>query len=263
MIHRTKIVLALLLFVVPGIAAAEEAVKPIRALLVTGGCCHDYGEQKKILSEGISERANVTWKIVHHADQTREGQVDLFLDPDWHNGYDIVLHNECYGGVTDLGYIHRITKPHYDGVAAIVVHCALHTFRNAETDEWRKLLGVTSFSHEKHRAVEVKNLATAHPIMQAFPETWKTPQGELYKIEKAWDHMTPLGQAFGEDTKKNHVCVWTNQYGKGRVFGTSLGHHNVTMRSPEYLDMMARGLLWSCKKLDDEGQPLAGYGPSE
>ena len=33
--------------------------------MVTGGCCHDYEAQKKILSEGISARANVEWTIVH------------------------------------------------------------------------------------------------------------------------------------------------------------------------------------------------------
>src|SRR5205085_5846787 len=38
-----------------------EGVKPIRALLVIGGCCHDYPQQKKLLTEGISARATVEW----------------------------------------------------------------------------------------------------------------------------------------------------------------------------------------------------------
>ena len=39
--------------------------KPIKALLVTGGCCHDYERQKLILTQGISARADVEWTIVH------------------------------------------------------------------------------------------------------------------------------------------------------------------------------------------------------
>ncbi|MFP6671259.1 MAG: hypothetical protein VB857_07580, partial [Pirellulaceae bacterium] len=44
------------------LAEAEE--KPIRALLITGGCCHDYARQKLILTRGISARANVQWTVV-------------------------------------------------------------------------------------------------------------------------------------------------------------------------------------------------------
>src|SRR4051812_13383815 len=40
-------------------APAPADVKPIRALLVLGGCCHDYTAQQKILSEGIAARTNV------------------------------------------------------------------------------------------------------------------------------------------------------------------------------------------------------------
>jgi hypothetical protein len=42
-----------------------EDVKPLKVLMVCGGCCHDYENQKLILSEGISARANVEFTIVH------------------------------------------------------------------------------------------------------------------------------------------------------------------------------------------------------
>src|SRR5437763_856313 len=45
--------------------SVTNAAEPIHALLIIGGCCHDYTAQKKILSEGISARANVTWTILH------------------------------------------------------------------------------------------------------------------------------------------------------------------------------------------------------
>jgi hypothetical protein len=31
------------------------------------------------------------------------------------------------------------------------------------------------------------------------------------------------------------------------------------MEAPVFLDLVARGLLWACDKLDAEGKPVAGY----
>lgn len=57
------------------------------------------------------------------------------------------------------------------------------------------------------------------------------------------------------------VVIWTNTHGKARVFATTLGHFNSTMVDPVYLDLVARGLLWSVGQLDDKGNAKAGYGP--
>jgi hypothetical protein len=32
------------------------------------------------------------------------------------------------------------------------------------------------------------------------------------------------------------------------------------MQRPEYLDLVTRGLLWACDKLDQNGKPKEGYG---
>ena len=47
------------------VASHLQAAKPLRALIITGGCCHDYKNQKNILSNGISARANVTFDLLH------------------------------------------------------------------------------------------------------------------------------------------------------------------------------------------------------
>ena len=44
---------------VPSRAQNKAGVKPLKALLVIGGCCHDYKAQKDILKAGIESRANV------------------------------------------------------------------------------------------------------------------------------------------------------------------------------------------------------------
>ncbi|MCA9269004.1 MAG: ThuA domain-containing protein [Planctomycetales bacterium] len=248
------------LLVVTLLQPAARGEKPkLKGLIITGGCCHDYPKQKVIISEAMSQRVSIEWDVWHTA--KAEELVEKYQQPDWIKPYDIVVHNECWANVADPKLIDSVVAAHADnGVPAIVIHCAMHTFRATQSDEWRKLLGVTSRRHEKGgRQLDVKNVAADHPIMQGFPRMWHTPNGELYVVEKAWDGAVPLATAFGEDTKADQMCIWANQYGKARVFGTTLGHHNETMMSPEWLDVTARGLLWCVGKLNDDGTPADGY----
>jgi type 1 glutamine amidotransferase len=258
---KTPIRLVLPLLVLAAASAfAAQGAKPLKALLVTGGCCHDYPAQKKIVSEGISARANVTWTIVHE-EGDRDHKISIYANPDWAKGYDVIVHNECFGQVQDVAFVERITAPHKAGLPGVFLHCSSHSYRMAETDEWRAAIGIKSMSHEKRRDLVVKSLGTKHPVMIGFPEVWNNPNDECYKNEKIWPSVTPLASVYGEDTKKDHVVIWVNTYGKARTFSTTLGHTNATMASPIYLDLIARGLLWTCDQLTDAGKPKAGYGP--
>jgi type 1 glutamine amidotransferase len=171
----------------------------------------------------------------------------------------VVLHDECYGAEQDVAHIEKIAKPHKDGLPAVMLHCAIHSYRVAKTDEWRQAVGQTSMSHEKGRDLEIKNIVPDHPVMKGFPAKWTSKMDELYKNEKLWPNLMPLAESYGVETKKDHVVIWTNTYGKGKIFGTTLGHGNQTVEDPVYLDLVARGLLWACDKLDENGKPKPGY----
>jgi type 1 glutamine amidotransferase len=69
-----------------------------------------------------------------------------------------------------------------------------------------------------------------------------------------------LATGWSHETKRAEVNVWVNQFGKGRVFGTTIGHYNHTLQDPAILDLLTRGLLWSTGKLQDDGKPMVGYG---
>ncbi len=244
-------------------AAVEAQAKPLKALMVCGGCCHDYVNQKVILTEAISKRANVTWTIVQES-KDRNHKNSAYSKDDWAKGYDVIFHNECYGGIKDEAFIERIVKPHRDGkVPAVFTHCSSHSYRAAKNaDAWRKILGVTSTNHGPKFKITVKNLKADHPVMAGFGESWLTPNGELYNIKKIWPTATPLGEG-SRDGKGKNVCIWVNEFDGYRAFATTLGHHNETMQDPKYLDMVARGLLWACGKLNDDGTPKAGHGPAQ
>ncbi len=256
--------IALFLLLIAGDCAFAADTKPLKVLMVTGGCCHDYEHQKLILAEGISARANVEFTVVHEEGKNKSDKshkISIYEKDGWAKGFDCVLHNECFGAVEDVAFIERIAKAHFDGIPAVVLHCSTHSYRMAKTDEWRKCIGQKSMSHEKARDLKVKNINPDHPVMKGFPAEWLDKADELYKNEVLFDHFVPLAKAWGEETSKDHHVIWVNTYGKARVFGTTLGHQNDTMSDAVYLDLVTRGLLWACDKLGDDGKPLPGFGP--
>jgi len=234
----------------PAVLLGAGPAAPLRALLVTGGCCHDYQNQKTILTQGISARANVSWTIVHGGSD-RDYMVSLYTNANWAAGYDVVVHDECFGSVTNNAFIEGIAAAHHAGIPAVMLHCSTHSYRAATTDEWRKCLGISSYNHEALRNLQVANLRPDHPVMRGFPQSWPAPADELYKVAEIWPNVVPLAQSYGQETMTNHVVVWANSYGSGRVFGTTLGHANATVGHPIYLDLVTRGLLWACGELDD------------
>jgi type 1 glutamine amidotransferase len=48
--------------------------------------------------------------------------------------------------------------------------------------------------------------------------------------------------------KKPQACIWVNTHGKGRIFATTIGHHNSTMSTKEYLDMLGNAVRWITEK---------------
>ena len=58
-------------------AQAEDKPKSIRALLVTGGCCHNYKYQSKALIAGVAKEAKVEWKVVNEGGTGTKAKIDL------------------------------------------------------------------------------------------------------------------------------------------------------------------------------------------
>ena len=62
-------------------AQAREKTKSIRALLVTGGCCHNYKYQSKALIAGVAEETKVNWKVVNEGGTGTRAQIALYDNP--------------------------------------------------------------------------------------------------------------------------------------------------------------------------------------
>lgn len=54
----------------PSVAETKGKPVPLKALLVIGGCCHDYKTQKDLLKAGIESRANIEVTVCYSPDSS-------------------------------------------------------------------------------------------------------------------------------------------------------------------------------------------------
>lgn len=239
--------------------AAEPEAKALRVLQLTGGCCHDYEGQKEVLAAGLGERTKVEVTTLHEGGKGNKHQYAKLKEKGWEKDFDVVLYNICFAREEDVDYIESITDTHKAGLPAVALHCTMHSHHwSAKTEAWEEFIGVTSPNHGPKAAITMKPKVKDHPVMKGFPAEWKTPQGELYNIKKVHDTATVLIE--GDNGKVTQPCVWVNDFGGTRVFGTTVGHHTETMAEPVYLDLVTRGLLWVTGNLNDDGTPAEGFG---
>ena len=246
---------------------APKPAKPIRALLVLGGCCHDYAHQKDVLAKGLAERANIEVTIAYDPDMGTTHKNPVYENPDWAKGFDVVIHDECTSDVKEIDVVNTILAPHRAGLPAVFLHCGMHSYRTEgfpKSTPWFEFTGMPSTGHGPQVPIAVQFLDTSNPITKDMAD-WTTVNEELYNNSagKPLDTAHPLarGTQMVGGSPVECVCVWTNTYGKTRVFATTLGHNTETVSDPRYLNMVTRGLLWTLNKLGKDGKPASGYGP--
>lgn len=264
--------------------AAEPAKpKPLRVLLVAGGCCHDYEKQSQILAEGLSARANVEVEVAFNPDKGTAPTFDVYKGADWYKNYDVIIHDECAAGIKDAAYAENVLAAHKAGIPGINLHCAMHSYRvgdvskpvtpGSEAAIWFDFIGLQSSGHGPQEPININYVDKESPITKGL-ENWTTLKEELYNNVQepknfpnhhtlATGKQTVTDKKTGEKKDVETVIVWTNHYGdkKTPVFNTTIGHNNDTVSDARYLDLLARGLLWSAGKLGEDGKAVAGYGP--
>src|SRR5215475_12476612 len=108
---KTKFFVPVMVSILVASSFSGLCASPIRALLITGGCCHDYAQQKDILKNGIMERANVVIEQIHTDDTSTHPPLAILGNPDYAKGFDIVIHDECAADVSDQAKVEGVLKP--------------------------------------------------------------------------------------------------------------------------------------------------------
>ncbi len=220
----------------------------VRALLISGGCCHDYRGQDKILMDLMADVLPVDWTILYEGGQSSDARVALYDKPNWAEGFDVVIHNECFANVGDEKFIRQITSVHKAGMPAMVIHCTMHSYRAATADDWREFVGVTTRRHTRRHNLAVKVADLESSLTEGIPSDWTTPTDELYVVEKVWPNSKVLATAVSpEEGNAVYPVIWTNDFHGARVFGTTLGHSE-TFDDPVFHDLLVRAFKWTVQQ---------------
>lgn len=250
-------------------ASAAEPPRPLRALLVIGGGYHDYTAQKDLLKSGLEARARLQVDIAFTAAGRTAADVwmEAYAKPNWSAGYDVIIHDECSADVRDTNYLSGILNVHKT-IPAVNLHCAMHCYRwgnfreavkaGDDNARWYEMLGLQSTGHGPQLPIAVQFTDTSHAITKGL-SGWTTVNEELYNNVQIFNTATVLargkqtvaGRDGGAARDTETAVVWVNNYHGTRIFNTTLGHNNATVEDGRYLDLVTRGLLWACDKLND------------
>jgi hypothetical protein len=251
---------------VSGSAQAEtKPDTPIKVLIVTGGCCHNYPEQRQILEDGLKARLNVTVSHLYYdpkpGEQATRPKLPIYDNPDYGDGFDVIVHNECAADESDPKIIDTVLSPHQKGIPGVNLHCAMHSYRSETyrqpvtageaSAKWFEYTGIQSSGHGPQSPITLTVAKTAHPITEGL-SGWTTSNDELYNNLTTFK-VTPLiygiqtDSSVAADRDKTFTVAWTHTYGPKnvRVFSTTLAHNEANMREEAYLDLVANGVAWA------------------
>ena len=221
------------------------AVEPLKVLIVAGGCCHDYATQTKLLKNGIEERINASVEVIYNPDTSTEARFEIYESDGWARDFDVVIHDECSANVSERPYVDRILNAHRNGIPAVNLHCAMHSYRwgnfqepvadGADNSGWYEMIGLQSSRHGPQSPIDVTY--SDHVIAKGL-SSWKTVNEELYNNVRVYDsaHIVASGRQMQMPKKKKNkpvdpavkpteveaVVAWTNEFGpkKTRIFST-------------------------------------------
>lgn len=252
-----SLLLALMVMLAPlaavGMAHAKNPPAPLKVLYFTGGGWHDYDKLAKILTEGMVKYARVEFTV--------RKDFETLRDPKLGEGFDCIMYNFCYTDHQDKAMIENCLRVTREGKPTVMVHCAMHCFQSS--DDWTACCGLRTRSHDGYRAFSTKRSEPVHPTAKAWPADWSTKGDELYRNIKFGENSTPILTAYSPESKVDHVVAWAHEYGKAKVFATTLGHDTNTAAQDDYHRLLANAVLWTCGKLSDDGSPAAGYAPEK
>lgn len=250
-------------------APAAEPARPVKILIVSGGCCHDYPQQRQLLEEGLKARMAAVVSHVFHdpkpGDKATRPALPIYGNPKYADGFDVVIHNECAADEDSAAALDAVLAPHRQGMPAVNLHCAMHSYRSgdwrqpvragAPNAKWFEFTGIQSSGHGPQSPIRLTAAAPEHPVAAGF-KPYTTDSDELYNnlttfnVTPVLYGVQPESRVKG-DRDKLYAVAWTHAYGpqRARVFSTTLAHNEAVMADPRYLDLVARGVQWAVGRL--------------
>ena len=222
-----------------------------KALVVWGGW---DGHEPKPVAEVIGEQLSAKGFEVELSDT-----LDAFKDAEKLLSLSLIVPVWTMGKITG-DQLNAVAAAVKAGVGIGGCHGGMcDSFRDAP--EWQFITGGQWVSHPGNSGVTytVKITQPDHFIMQGTSDFQVTSEQYYLHTDPANKVLAttrfPSPGADGPHTTNGDVdmpVVWTKMYGQGRVFYSSIGHNAATVREPDALRILVRGLLWAAKAEDKE-----------
>lgn len=223
-------------------SSQATANPPLKVLILTSpGVYHNYEQQTQALAYALAERIHVRVDV-------SLAEVERWKTTDFAPGYDVLIYNICMADNQDEALIANLRRQSEElGVPALVIHCAMHSFR--ETNLWWPMFGLQTKTHESLRPLTQIQTAP-HPILTGIPKNWTVANDELY-INLQFEALALLSVTSADN--RSDTTAWLAYQGETPIFGTTLGHSDETLNDPAFGRLIANAVLFVTGNLSDQG----------
>ena len=248
--------------------------KLIKVLIVDGFSNHDWKKTSAVV-KGRLERSGIV-SVDVSTYPINEEKIKQWR-PQFKN-YDVVIQNcnDINGGPQWPRQVQKDLEAFVaQGGGLYILHSANNAF--AEWPEYNKMIGlgwrsknfgpaisIDSHGHSHHiptgkgddtgHGHRVNALLTRlgeHPIHRGLPRQWMAADLEIYRYARGpAKNLSVLSYARDQKTNKNFPVEWVVNYGKGRVYNSTFGHHWSNQKDPAgmrcvaFRTLMLRAVEW-------------------
>jgi hypothetical protein len=202
---------------------AEAAPKKLLVVTVTKGFRHSsIPTAEKVLGELAQKSGDFTVDYVRNDEEMAQKMTAEAL-----KNYDGVIFANTTGDLPlpdKQAFLDWIKS----GKAFVGMHSATDTFRgHPGLDPYIEMIGGEFTNHHAQVEVDCINQDAKNPACKSLPPSWHL-KDEIYLL-KNFDRskvhgLLMLDKHPNDKTPGDYPIAWCKEYGKGRVFYTSLGH---------------------------------------
>ncbi len=248
--------------------------KKYKVLIITGQNNHYWPGSSKVV-EGIFNNSDLFQPTM--AITPAKGEDMSGFKPNF-TAYDLICldyNGDSWPEETKTNFVNFVKN----GGGFVLFHASDNSFPNWE--EYNRMIGVGGWggrtekngpilywedgkikkdyspgnggSHGKQLEFEVITRMPEHPIMKGLPKSWLHTQDELYHSLRGPAKKLDVLATAEQDKEsggsgRQEPVLMTIQYGKGRVFHSTLGHtgkdHNNTTLCAGFITTLLRGAEW-------------------
>ena len=269
------VVLTALVFVC--LQGYSQKNEPVKTLVVTGQNNHQWKVSHLAIKQILENSGLFTVDIAISPDK---GEDMSAFKPDF-SAYKLVVldyNGDRWPAETDKAFLDFVNR----GGGVVVYHAADNAFR--EWKEFNKIIGYGGWegrnetdgpyiylkegklvydaspgpggSHGAQHEFVINNIDTKHPVTKGLPAKWLHAKDELYdRMRGPGIVKDVLGWAYSDPatggSERNEMTLFTVNYGKARIFHTTLGHagnsleNNTAMQCTGFQVMLLRGAEWA------------------